>query len=55
VLIEGWNQGDLRGAELATGYTWGEPRLRPHVEKLLARAQQQGDDRLEQLARRFLR
>lgn len=53
-LIEGWNQGDLRGAELATGYRWREPILRPHVERILARAQEQNDERLEQLARMFL-
>ena len=54
-LLEGWNRGDLRGAELATGYAWGEPKLRPHVERILARARDQGDERTEQLARRFLR
>ena len=53
-LIEGADQGDSRSAELATGYKWGEPTLRQHVERILARAQQQGDERLEQLARRFL-
>jgi len=53
-LIEGWNQGDLRGAEVATGYRWREPRLRPHIERILARAQEQNDERLEQLARMFL-
>jgi len=54
-LIEGWNQGDPRSAELATGYRWGEPRLRPHIERILVRAQEQHDERLEQLAERFLR
>ncbi|UCG84801.1 MAG: hypothetical protein JSW71_12660 [Gemmatimonadota bacterium] len=53
-LIEGWNQGDLHGAELATGYSWGEPVLRPHVERILARAEQQSDERIAQLAERFL-
>ncbi len=53
-LIEGWNQGDLRGAELATGYRWREPRLRPHVQRIRAHAQQQEDERLEQLANMFL-
>jgi hypothetical protein len=55
VLIEGWNQGDLHGAELATGFCWGELRLRPHVESILARAEQQHDERVAELARRFLR
>ena len=53
-LIEGADEGDSRSAELATGYKWGEPKLRQHVERILARAQEQGDERLEQLARRFL-
>ena len=42
-------------AERATGYYWGEPRLKPHVADLLAEAEHWGDERLEQLARRFLR
>jgi hypothetical protein len=42
-------------AERATGYYWGEPRLKPYVEELLAEAEHSKDDRLEQLARRFLR
>ena len=53
-LIEGWNQGDTHGAQRATGYKWGEPKLRPHVEKILAHAVDRKDERLEQLARRFL-
>jgi hypothetical protein len=54
-LIEGWNLGDPHSAELATGYRWGEPRLRPHVERILVRAREQRDQRLEQLAEWFLR
>ncbi|MFQ5702896.1 MAG: hypothetical protein ACE5HT_02630 [Gemmatimonadales bacterium] len=54
-LIEGWNQGDLRSAELATGYSWGEKKLVAHVERILERAREQQDERLEQLAKRFLR
>ncbi len=42
-------------AERATGYYWGEPRLKPYVQEMLAEAERTGDDRLEQLARRFLR
>lgn len=53
-LIEGADQGDSRSAELATGYKWGEPKLRTHVEKILGRARKQGDERLEQIAERFL-
>jgi len=54
-LLEGANAGDSYGAELATGYGWGEPRLRPHVERILADARAEGNERLQQLAERFLR
>ena len=54
-LLEGADEGDSRSAELATGYEWGEERLRPHVEAILAKAREQGDDRLATLAERFLR
>jgi len=54
-LLEGANVGDSYGAELATGYRWGEPKLRPHVERILAEARASGNERLEQLAERFLR
>jgi hypothetical protein len=53
-LLDGANVGDSYGAELATGYRWGEPKLRPHVERILTQARQEGNERLEQLARRFL-
>ena len=42
-------------AERATGYYWGEPRLKPFVAQILAEAERDKDDRLEQLARRFLK
>jgi hypothetical protein len=54
-LIQGADAGDSYSAELATGYRWGEPKLRPHVERILADAVAQGDERLQQLAERFLR
>lgn len=54
-LLEGARTGETGSAEQATGYYWGEPRLRPHIERLLTRARRDGDDRLEQLAERFLR
>lgn len=53
-LLEAARVGETQLAERATGYYWGEPRLRPHVEAMRAQAEAQGDDRLEQLARRFL-
>ena len=54
-LLEGARAGDTGSAEMATGYYWGEPRLHEHVRRILVRAAAAGDDRLEQLARRFLR
>jgi hypothetical protein len=54
-LLEAARVGETQLAERATGYYWGEPKLRPHVELLLAEAERTGDDRLEQLARRFMR
>jgi len=54
-LLEGANAGDSLSAEEATGYRWGEPKLKPHVERLLAEARASGNERLEQLAQRFLR
>ncbi len=54
-LIAGANEGDTRSAELATGFSWGERRLVPHVQCILKRAEVEGDDRVAQLCRRFLR
>jgi hypothetical protein len=54
-LLEGARDGDTGSAESATGYYWGEKKLRPYVEIILKRAQTEGDERLAQLAGRFLR
>jgi len=54
-LLEAARVNETQLAERATGYYWGEPRLKPYVEKLREEAERAGDDRLEQLARRFLR
>jgi hypothetical protein len=54
-LIAGANVGDSRSAENATGYRFGEPKLRAHIEVILAEAVREKNERLEQLARRFLR
>lgn len=54
-LLEAARVGETQLAERATGYYWGEPKLRPYVEQMLAEAERAGDDRLETLARRFLR
>lgn len=53
-LLEGARAGDTGTAEEATGYYWGERRLRPHVERIRERAATAHDDRLVQLAERFL-
>lgn len=53
-LLEAARVGETQLAERATGYYWGEPALKPHVEALLAEAIRRGDDRGEQLAKRFL-
>ena len=54
-LLEAARVGETQLAERATGYYWGEPRLKPYVETRLAEAERTNDDRLEVLARRFLR
>jgi hypothetical protein len=54
-LLEAARAGDTGSAEEATGYYWGERRLRPHVERILSRARADRDERLVQLAERFLR
>lgn len=54
-LLDGARAGDTGSAESATGYYWGEQKLRPFVETIRARAEQEGDERMCQLAERFLR
>ena len=54
-LIQGADEGDSPGAEAATGYRWGDRLLVEEVEKILERAEAEGQDRVAQLARRFLR
>lgn len=54
-LLEAARVGETASAEAATGYYWGEPRLHEHVRRILERAIAEEDDRLETLARRFLR
>lgn len=54
-LLEAACVGETQLAERATGYYWGEPVLREHVAVLLAEAERAGHDRMEQVARRFLR
>ena len=54
-LIQGADEGNTRSAELATGYDWGDPTLTEHMQRILERAEEEGEDRVAQLARRFLR
>ena len=54
-LLEAARVNETQLAERATGYYWGEPRLRPYVEQILVEAEHANDERLEQVARRFLR
>lgn len=54
-LIQGADAGDSRSAELATGYRWGDPALVEQVELILEQAEDDAEDRVAQLARRFLR
>lgn len=54
-LIAGANLGDSSGAEEATGFVFGAPELVPAVRLILEDARAKADDRLEQLAERFLR
>jgi hypothetical protein len=53
-LLEAARVGETQLAERATGYYWGEPLLRGYVEEMLVAAEKAGDDRLEQVARRYL-
>jgi hypothetical protein len=55
VLLEAARAGETASAEDATGYRWGEPRLAMHVTRIMRDAEATGDERLAQLARRFLR
>lgn len=55
VLLEAARSGETDAAEEATGYRWGDPRLAAHVRRILTEAEKSGDDRLAQLANRFLR
>jgi hypothetical protein len=54
-LLEGALSGETGSAESATEYYWGEKKLRPFVENIRARAERDGDERLAELAERFLR
>ena len=40
---------------MATGYYWGEPKLKPFVAEILKRVESENDERMIQLAERFLK
>jgi len=54
-LLQGADLGDTASAEAVTGYYWGDPKLRSLVERILEEAREDNNERLEQLAERFLR
>jgi hypothetical protein len=54
-LLQGADVGDTAGAEAATGFYWGDPILVPQIERILMEAREDGNERLETLAERFLR
>lgn len=53
-LLEAARIGETSNAEEATGIAWGDPRLRLHVERLRDDAIAASDERLEQVAERYL-
>ena len=54
-MLEAAREGDTGSAEMATGYYWGEEKLKPHVREILDRVSNENDERMVQLAERFLR
>lgn len=57
-LVEAARDAATESAEVATGYRWGEPRLRRHVRRLLQEAEaipeEERDRRYIRVAKRFL-
>ena len=53
-LLQGAHEGDSASAEAATGYVFGDQRLIPEMRRILREARAADNDRLEQLAERFL-
>lgn len=54
-LLQGAHEGDSLAAEEATGHPFGDPALVPEVRHILREAEASGNDRMVQLAERFLR
>jgi hypothetical protein len=53
-LLEAARVNEHAARRAGTGYLWGEPTLRAYVERSSSRPKAK-DDRLEQVARRYLR
>ncbi len=53
-LLEAARAGETGSAEEATGYYWGQRELHECVRAIGERAEEEGDERLAQLARRFI-
>ena len=57
-LLEAARDANTGSAEAATGYRWGEDRLRPHVRRILdrelARPEHEQDTRFVRVSKRFL-
>ena len=54
-LLEAARDGVTGDAEQATGYYWGDEKLREHVVAIRKEAVKAGDERLQQLAERYLK
>jgi hypothetical protein len=58
-MLEAAADGETSLAEEATGYRWGDPHLRPHVERLLEQERELPEEdqnrRFMQVAKRYLR
>lgn len=54
-LLEGARIGETAAAEVATGFMWGDIRLVDQIVQLRNEAIESEDDRLEQVAGRYLR
>lgn len=54
-LLKGAAGSDVASAEAATGIRWGDPALSKLIEDLRTKAEAAGDERLEQVAERYLR
>ena len=54
-ILDAARDGDTGSAEMATGYYWGEPKLKPYVKEILERVRIENDERMIQLAERFLK